>query len=36
MAEGAPENKTDITSNGKTILSDREIEEVSNNIFNGK
>lgn len=36
MAEGAPENKTDITSNGKTILSDREIEEVSNKIFNGK
>ena len=36
MAEGAPENKTDITSNGKTILSDREIEEVSKKIFDGK
>lgn len=36
MAEGSPENKTDITSNGKTILSDREIEEVSKKIFDGK
>ena len=36
MAEGAPENKTDITSNGKTILSDREIEEASKKIFNDK
>jgi len=33
---GQATQKTDITSNGKTILSDREIEEVSKKIFDGK
>ncbi len=33
---GQATQKTDITSNGKTILSDKEIEEVSKKIFDGK